>query len=169
MTFTIEPRPYGDAEVSRLVAAVQEEYVCLYGGPDAAQVQPDEFTPPLGLFLVGFLDGAAVAMGGWRRVDDAVDDNVPPRAAEIKRMYVAASARRRGFARSILAALERTAAAAGVDLLVLNTGPVQPAAVALYESSGYTPVPAFGHYACHANALFYGKRLCDARCGFSRE
>jgi GNAT superfamily N-acetyltransferase len=165
VSFTIEPRPYVDAEVTRLVAAVQQEYVGLYGGPDAAHVAGADFTPPLGLFLVGLLDGVAVAMGGWRRMDDAGQ----PGAAEIKRMYVAASARRRGFARRILAALEQTAMDAGVDRFILNTGPVQPEAVALYESSGYTPVPAFGHYACHADALFYGKQLRGARCGVSRE
>lgn len=155
MTFVIEPRPYGDADVTRLVAEVQQEYVRIYGGPDAAAVDPAEFEPPTGLFLVGVLDGVAVAMGGWRRMDDAGQ----PGAAEIKRMYVAASARRRGFARRILAALEQTAREAGVDRMILNTGPVQPEAVALYESSGYTPTAAFGHYACHANALFYGKQL----------
>lgn len=158
MTFVIEPRPYGDTDVARLVAEVQQEYVRLYGGPDAAAVDPADFTPPTGLFLVGALDGAAVGMGGWRRMDDAGQ----PRAAEIKRMYVVPAARRRGLARRILAELEHTAAQAGVDRLILNTGPVQPEAVALYESSGYTPIPGFGHYACHADALFYGKRLRSA-------
>ena len=155
MTFVIEPRTYADAEVVRLVAEVQREYVRMYGGPDADAVDPADFIPPTGLFLVGSLDGGAVASGGWRRIDEPGFAD----AAEIKRMYVAASVRRRGFARRILAELERTAATAGIDRLILNTGPVQPEAVALYESSGYTPVPRFGHYACHANALFYGKRL----------
>jgi GNAT superfamily N-acetyltransferase len=155
VTFLIEQRTYADAEVVRLVAEVQEEYVRMYGGPDAAAVDPADFSPPTGLFLVGLLDGVAVASGGWRRIDEPGFGE----AAEIKRMYVAADVRRRGFARRILVELERTAAAAGVDRLILNTGPVQPEAVALYESAGYTPIAAFGHYACHADALFYGKRL----------
>lgn len=151
MTFTIEPRPYGDPDVTRLVTEVQAEYVRLYGGPDAAEVDPDDFAPPAGLFLVGLLDGVPVAMGGWRRLDE--------KRAEIKRMYVAASARRQGLARRLLAEVERTAAAAGVPELVLNTGPEQPEAVALYEQSGYLPVPGFGHYACQPGALFFGKAL----------
>lgn len=155
VTFVIEPRGYEDPDVVRLVAEVQQEYVRIYGGPDAAAVDPAEFSPPIGLFLVGLLDGVAVAIGGWRRIDEPGFAE----AAEIKRMYVSVDARRRGLARRILAELERTAAAAGIDRLILNTGPVQPEAVALYESSGYTPVPRFGHYACHENALFYGKRL----------
>ena len=151
MGFEIEVRPYDDPAVAQMVDEVQAEYVELYGGPDAAVVDPAEFAPPQGLFLVGLLDARPVAMGGWRRI--GAD------AAEIKRMYVVRSARRRGLSRVLLAELERTAAAAGLTRLVLNTGPEQPAAIALYESVGYRPVPGFGHYACHPGALFYGKPL----------
>lgn len=151
MTFTLEVRRYDDPDVTRLVAEVQAEYVARYGGEDAAAVDAAEFAPPAGLFLVGLLDGMPVATGGWRRLSDA--------DAEIKRMYVVGAARRRGLARVVLAELERTAAAAGFARMVLNTGPEQPEAVALYESAGYAPVEGFGHYACHPNALFYGKAL----------
>lgn len=153
MELTIEARTYADPDVVRMVAEVQAEYVVRYGGPDAAAVDPDEFAPPAGLFLVGFLDGRGVAMGGWRRLEGADGD------AEIKRMYVSADVRRRGFSRLMLAELERTAAAAGVRRLVLNTGPEQPEAVALYEVSGYRPSGRFGHYADHEFAIFYEKVL----------
>jgi GNAT superfamily N-acetyltransferase len=149
--FAIEIRPYDDPDVTRMVAEVQAEYVEMYGGPDAAEVDPAEFAPPRGLFLVGLLDGTPAAMGGWRRLG--------PDEAEIKRMYVARGARRGGLARLVLAELERTAAAAGLRRLVLNTGPEQPAAIALYLRCGYTPVSGFGHYAEHPGALFYGKEL----------
>jgi GNAT superfamily N-acetyltransferase len=149
--FGIEARPYGDPDVARMVEQVQAEYVARYGGPDAAAVDPGEFDPPGGLFLVGLLDGVPVATGGWRRLSDG--------RAEIKRMYVMPTARRRGLAARMLAELENSAAAAGVTEMVLNTGPAQPEAVALYRKSGYEPVPAFGHYACHRQALFFGKRL----------
>jgi ribosomal protein S18 acetylase RimI-like enzyme len=151
--FEIEIRPYDDADVTRLVAEVQAEYVVMYGGQDAAVVDPAEFAPPVGLFLVGRLDGVAVAMGGWRRLADAEGQ------AEIKRMYVVPAARRRGLAERLLAELERTAAEAGLTWLVLNTGPEQPAAVAMYERNGYAPVSPFGHYAGHPHALFFGKAL----------
>lgn len=149
MEFVIETRPYDDPDVARMVDEVQAEYVARYGGPDAATVDPAEFAPPRGLFLVGLLDGVPVAMGGWRRRGDA--------EVEIKRMYVTSAARRLGLARRMLVELERTAAEAGADTIVLNTGPAQPEAVALYEQAGYTPVPGFGHYACHPEALFFGK------------
>lgn len=151
MQLVIEPRPYTDADVQRLVEAVQAEYVVLYGGPDEAQVDAADFAPPKGLFLVGFVDGAAVAMGGWRFTGDG--------QAELKRMFVVPSARRRGLSRLMLAALERSAAAAGVRLLMLNTGTEQPEAIALYETSDYVTIDGFGHYACAPGAVFYGKQL----------
>jgi GNAT superfamily N-acetyltransferase len=67
-------------------------------------------------------------------------------AVEVKRMYVVPAARGRGLARTMLAHLERTAAEAGADVVVLETGLRQPEAIALYESSGYRPIPGFGHY-----------------------
>ncbi len=150
-TLTFEARAYDDPDVVRLVDEVQQEYVVRYGGPDAAAVTPGEFAPPSGLFLMGLLDGEPAATGAWRRLDGT--------RAEIKRMYVRGPMRRRGLARLMLTELERTAAAAGVTELVLNTGLEQPEAIALYEASGYTPVPGFGHYADAPRAVFLGRHL----------
>jgi ribosomal protein S18 acetylase RimI-like enzyme len=59
----------------------------------------------------------------------------------------------------MLTEVERTAAMAGIERLVLNTGPEQPEAIALYESAGYEPVAGFGHYAGQSGAVFLGKPL----------
>jgi GNAT superfamily N-acetyltransferase len=81
------------------------------------------------------------------------------RTAEVKRMYVVPAARARGLARQVLAHLERTAAEAGAEAMILETGLAQPEAIALYESSGYTRIPSFGYYKdeplnrCFAKAL----------------
>lgn len=159
-------RPYADRQVQRLVAAVQAEYVVRYGGPDEAVVDDGEFDPPNGLFLVGFLGGSggeAVAMGGWRRMGGggtgAEGDESAGPAAEIKRMFVLEGCRGRGYARTILAELERTARTAGVARLILNTGIHQPEAIALYESAGYLPSEGYGYYAGYPNARFYAKTL----------
>jgi GNAT superfamily N-acetyltransferase len=151
VTLRFDARPYDDPLVQRLVAEVQQEYVTRYGGPDEAPVDAAEFTPPNGLFVLGLLDEQPVTTGAWRLLE--------PGVAEIKRMYVSASARRRGLARLMLAELERTAVAAGVSRIVLNTGLAQPEALALYESSGYATIPGFGHYAAAPLARFYGKSL----------
>ena len=114
-----------------------------YGGVDTTPIHPLELMPPDGLFLLAYDDDRPVAMGGWRVHVEERSGRVPgERAAEIKRMYVVDAARGRGFARRVLAALERTAAAAGCDLMVLETGEAQPEAIALYRSAGYTRDPA---------------------------
>lgn len=141
---------YGDPDASKLISEVQQEYVVRYGGPDGTLVDPAEFTPPSGLFLVGYLDGLPVASGGWRSHGDD---------AEIKRMYVVPAARHRGLARQLLAELEHTAAAAGHHRVILESGSAQPEAIALYRSSGYTPIAPFGHYAGASGAIHLGKTL----------
>jgi GNAT superfamily N-acetyltransferase len=74
-------------------------------------------------------------------------------------MYVALSARGRGLARLMLAHLEASAGEHGFEAVVLETGLRQPEAMALYESSGYEPVPPFGYYNDAPLSRCYGKRL----------
>jgi GNAT superfamily N-acetyltransferase len=142
---------YADPVAQHLIERVQQEYVVRYGGRDAAVVDPAEFSPPLGLFLVAEAGGVAAGCGGWRAHDDG--------AAEIKRMYVEPAFRRRGIAAQVLAELERTAAAAGHRRLLLNSGDRQPEALALYARAGYTPVTGYGVYADAPGAVFLGKDL----------
>ncbi len=58
-------------------------------------------------------------------------------AAELRRMYVAPEARRRGIARTMLAEAERVVAGWRLARLVLSTAEIQEAALALYRSAGY--------------------------------
>lgn len=150
---------FQDARVQRLVEEVQAHYVVIYGGRDDSPVDPGEFQPPQGLFALGTLDGREVAMGGWRHRPDLTTMFDGTRVAEIKRMYVAPSGRRMGFARQVLAFLEDTARDAGAELLILETGIMQPEAIALYEASGYEPTVRFGHYADSDLARYYATRL----------
>jgi GNAT superfamily N-acetyltransferase len=142
---------YADPVAQHLVERVQQEYVARYGGRDAAVVDPAEFSPPLGLFLVAEVDGVPAGCGGWRAHGNGV--------AELKRMYVEPAFRRRGIAALVLADLERSAAAAGHHHLLLNSGDRQPEALALYARAGYTPVAGYGVYADAPGAVFLGKDL----------
>ena len=151
MRLVIEPARLDDPAALELIELVQGEYVVRYGGRDKAPIDVAEFLPPAGLFLLARLDGAAAGCGGWRNLGDG--------RAEIKRMFTAAEHRNRGVARSVLAELERTAAAAGIEELVLETGTVQPEAIALYESSGYQPIDGFGYYAGRPRSRSFGKRV----------
>jgi GNAT superfamily N-acetyltransferase len=129
---------YTDDVVRALEAEVQSEYVSRYGGPDRTPIDPEQFAPPDGCFLVGWTGPEAAACGGLRRHD--------PESAEVKRMFVPARFRGRGYARLLLAALETQARSMGYSRILLETGTAQPEAISLYVSSGYHPVPGFGHY-----------------------
>jgi GNAT superfamily N-acetyltransferase len=154
----IRPVRFTDRDTQRLVAEVQAEYVLRYGGPDDTPLEDGVFDPPRGAFFLGYLGDVPVAMGGWRLRND-----VHPwgcrLAAEVKRMYVAATGRRRGLARAVLARLESTARDAGADVMVLETGTAQPEAIALYTTQGYQPIEKFGHYAWSPQSRSFGKRL----------
>jgi GNAT superfamily N-acetyltransferase len=142
--------PYDHPDAVRLIGEVQQEYVIRYGGVDRSPVDPAEFMPPGGLFLVAYDGGAGVGCGGWRaRGTDA----------EIKRMYVTPAVRGRGLARRLLAELERTARAADYRRVILETGRQQPEAVTLYRSAGYADIPAYGYYACSPHSIHLGKVL----------
>ncbi|MBW9121908.1 GNAT family N-acetyltransferase [Microbacterium trichothecenolyticum] len=66
--------------------------------------------------------------------------------AEVKRVFVAPSHRRRGLAARLLAEVEALAREAGYGDVVLETGERQPEAIALYEREGWSPIPPFGPY-----------------------
>jgi GNAT superfamily N-acetyltransferase len=156
--FRLEPVPYEHPDVATLEQAAQQFYVQIYGSPDETPFTTADFTPPHGAFLVGYLDEQAVAMGGWRFRTPGVP-RVARRPAEIRRMFVRECVRGRGFARLVLAALEASAAAAGADWMLLETGQPQVAAVGLYRSSGYIDVERFGYYADSDMALNLGRPL----------
>ena len=154
----VEPVTFRDPRVQSLVTEVQQYYVQIYGGPDDSPVDPAEFDEPQGRFLLGSLDGSPVAMGGWRTRPE-LDLLVGGRCAEVKRMFVSPTVRRRGLARRLLAALEGSARQAGIEVLALETGTMQPEAIALYEAQGYEPTIRFGHYADSELSRYFAKRL----------
>jgi GNAT superfamily N-acetyltransferase len=93
---------------------------------------PAEVAPPLGAWVVAYLDERAVGCGGVKRLDDT--------AAELKRIYLAPAARGRGLGRLLLQRLERHARELGYECLRLDTGDLQPEALGLFRSAGYEHV-----------------------------
>ena len=143
--------PY--AEESRtLFAGLWDELRAIYGkdmGPVA--FRPADVVGTGKCFVVAWLDGAAVGCGAFRPHD--------PGVAEVKRMFVHAAARRRGVARAILAALEMEALHMGYHTMRLETGTLQPEAIALYRSSGFVPIPCFDEYAADPLSLCFEKAI----------
>jgi GNAT superfamily N-acetyltransferase len=156
--FSIRRRRLDHPDGIALIERVQAEYTVRYGSPDESPIDPLQFEDPDGAFFVAYLDDVPIAMGGWRWHPVPVD--VPAASAvEIKRMYVIPETRGHGYARRMLAHLERTAAESGSAAIVLETGLRQPEAIALYESSGYRAVAGFGHYADSPLARCFAKVL----------
>ena len=82
--------------------------------------------------------------------------------AEVQKLLVHTSARRRGYGRFLMSAVEAEARTAGRTLLYLDTEPGQPAE-ALYRKLGWIAVGAIPDYACtpdgrlHPTLIFYRK------------
>jgi len=134
-----------DPLAAPLLAELAVEYSDRYGGTEQRVMKwlleeypADDFTPPDGALLIGLLDGVPVTGGGFRRFDAT--------RAELKRMWTDSGHRQRGYAKALLAELEREIAARGYRAVYLTTGDRQPEAEALYLSAGYTrlrgPLPA---------------------------
>lgn len=150
---------YDAPDAVKLNDLVQLEYVRRYGDGDLTHMDPAHFDPPRGLYLLVYDgEGAPVASGGWRAWD-ASPEGYADGDAEIKRMFVVPEARGRGLARTVLAELEASAAAAGRTRMVAETGLKQPEAIALYTSCGYRPVPKFGYYRHDELSVCLGKPL----------
>ncbi len=97
--------------------------------------EPHEIRPPAGLFLIAYLGGAPIGCGALK--------HFPGGASDIKRMWVAESARGLGIGRRLLAELEAHAAEHGSRVVRMETNRLLTEAIALYESDGYAEVPAF--------------------------
>jgi GNAT superfamily N-acetyltransferase len=154
----VERLPITHPDAQLLVEEVQQEYVARYGGRDRSALSSSDLEPPAGAFYVAYLDGTPVATGAWRFRND-VSRLGSDRPAEIKRMYVAPAARRRGLARRMLEHLEESARAAGAAVMILETGTAQPEAMALYVAAAYEPVEPFGLYRDSPRNRCYGRRL----------
>ncbi len=101
----------------------------------ALPLPADDMRPPAGCFLVAYRDRAPIGCGGLKLHGDG--------PAEIKRVWVDASARGEGVARRLLSALEDRARAAGASAVQLDTNRTLVEAIAMYRSAGYREVEPF--------------------------
>lgn len=121
----------------KLLEDLDAELMGLY--PDHPYPPPfgDDEASGIGAVLIAYTDRRAVGCGAVRRLDDD--------RAEILRMYVLPSARRKGIGSLLLTGLEAEAEEMGASRILLEAGDRQPDAIALYESRGYTRTESWIH------------------------
>jgi DNA-binding MarR family transcriptional regulator/N-acetylglutamate synthase-like GNAT family acetyltransferase len=100
----------------------------------------EEMRPPAGVFLLASLQGSPIGCGALK----FHDDNACP---DIKRMWVAESARGLGVGRRLLSELEAYAASHGARCVRLETNRALTEAISLYRSAGYIEVAPFNNEA----------------------
>ena len=70
----------------------------------------------------------------------------PPDVAEIKRLFVRPQARGAGVAKALVADVLKLAQTRGYREVKLDTLPEMTAAIALYKSFGFAPIPPYGSH-----------------------
>jgi DNA-binding MarR family transcriptional regulator/GNAT superfamily N-acetyltransferase len=102
---------------------------------NGSTAEPHEVRPPAGAFVVAYVNGEAIGCGAVKHRAGGPSD--------IKRMWVAQSARGLGLGRRLLATLEQLARDSGARVARLETNNALAEAIGLYRSAGYEEVPAF--------------------------
>jgi DNA-binding MarR family transcriptional regulator/predicted GNAT family acetyltransferase len=119
---------YFDELVARVPAARPEMFVL----PDPGA---NSYSPPHGRFLVAWSDDLPVGCVSLRPLDAST--------AEIKRLWVHASARGQGLARRLMSAIEEEARSMGHRHLKLDTNSALTEAIALYRNSGWVDIACY--------------------------
>jgi GNAT superfamily N-acetyltransferase len=137
ITFEIEPPGTPDARwcFDQFFSELNSRFDGGFDPGLSISADPQELTPPSGLLILGRLQGRPVGCGALK-----FHKKEP---AELKRMWIAESARGLGVGRRLLAELERHARKAGVKVLRLETNRALYEAIHLYRRSGYVEVEAF--------------------------
>jgi DNA-binding MarR family transcriptional regulator/predicted GNAT family acetyltransferase len=119
---------YFDELLARVAAARPEMFTL----PDP---HADSYRPPHGLCLVAWSDDLPVGCVALRPVDATT--------AEVKRLWVDASARGQGLARRLMTAVETEARAMGLTRLKLDTNSALAEAIALYRATGWSDIAPY--------------------------
>jgi putative acetyltransferase len=137
-------------EGAALIEASQAALESVYPPDEIFSLTAEELAAPNAQFLVAWQAGAPV--GCVALVDKL-------RYGELKRLFVANSARGTGLGRRLVEEAEALARDIGLRVLRLETGPELAPAVKVYRTLGYEERGPFGDYADLPCSLFMEKRL----------
>ncbi len=151
--FTVDVADPRGPEAAELISALSAELARRYDYMEdgSGGFKPQDALAPRGAFVIGRVGGSPVACGAIRPLEGDV--------AELKRVFVKADFRGRGYSKAVVAELERLARLRGYMVMRLETGVRQPEAIALYESLGYHRIPNYGEYRDSGLSVCYETRL----------
>ena len=151
MTLVIAAESPASPSAAALLAA-SDAFSATYYPPESNHtVGLDVLLRPEVTFLIGRLDGSPVGCGALVRGRGVT--------AELKRLFVAETARSQGVGRALLDALEDHAGQDGIALVQLETGIHSHAALTLYARAGYLERGSFGAYKPDPLSVYMEKRL----------
>ena len=149
---------WDDPRALALRTAMDVEMTALYAGRSAAQSDADQAAVTAALAIDPETivhtviaiddDGSAVGHAALRPLGESL---------EVKKVFISEEARGRGLSRALMGELERAALERDIHSLVLQTGNLQLAAIALYEAVGYRSVEVWAPYTAIPASLCYRK------------
>jgi DNA-binding MarR family transcriptional regulator len=128
---------HADAQycLAEYVAELNERSPRGFNPSIGATALPHQVRSPAGQFFVAYLHGEPIGCGAVKHHPDA--------PAEIKRMWIAPTARGLGLGRRLLETLEACAKAGGARVAHIETSTVLGEALSLYRSAGWVEVQQF--------------------------
>ena len=137
VTFAVEDPTTADARwcLEQYFAELDTRFEAGFDPAISISADAQELVPPAGALIVARLGDRPIGCGAIKLHGDA--------PAELKRMWVAPTARGLGVGRRMLHELESYARSVGVVVVRLETNRTLTEAIALYRRSGYVEVGAF--------------------------
>jgi len=142
-------RPDDEAAIT-LIEALDEHQLALYPAESNHLDSVDTLLQPNVFFIGAYQANQLVGIAAVKKSAGY---------GEIKRVFVDHKARGSGVARALMAELEAHLQAAGIAWALLETGTLQPEALALYTALGYTLTGPFGDYTEDPLSVFMEKKL----------
>ncbi len=157
MPVAVRPTPPDHPQVLPLLAALDAYLASLYAPEDNHILGVEALKAPDVTFLAAWDGDEAVGCGAVRTMPGE-RGTAGARYGEIKRMYVLPERRGQRIAAQLIATLEGTLRAQGLDRALLETGSDQVEAVRLYTRMGYAVRGPFGGYPDNGLSVFMEKR-----------
>ena len=148
---SISPEPPDSPDAAALIAELEDHLAPLYPTESRHGYSVAKLIAQKVAFFVVRNDGVPAACGGIQLFGTDY--------GELKRMYVRPQFRGLSLAKLLVDHFAEYARAHGVNLLRLETGIHQAAAIGLYERVGFRRIAPFGEYKDDPLSMFFEKRI----------